>query len=167
MKRALMPFAAIILILSAPGISRTQYSATDDEGTAGQYSDSDDAQALKIVSYALAPVGYMLEWTVTRPLYYAATDTPLAPMLSGDTQGINFFGETDRASQLPAGTFTPFQVSPYANTLLNSTPPAGTAYTEAPLPPVQTERTPYYPGGQSAPPGTGSAATPPGQAVLH
>ena len=71
MKRSLMLFAAVVLILSAPSISCAQYSSTDDEGTAGQYSDSDDAQALKIVSYALAPVGYMLEWTVTRPLYDA------------------------------------------------------------------------------------------------
>ncbi len=160
-----MLFAAMVLFLSAPRISRAQYSSSDDKATAGQYNDADDGQLLKIVSYALAPVGYMLEWTVTRPLNYAATDTPLAPMLSGDTEGKNFFGETDRASQLPAGTFTPFQVSPYANTLLNSAPAAGTSYAETPLPPVQTA--PYYPGGQSAPPDTGSAVKPPGQAVLH
>src|SRR5216683_657435 len=164
MKRALMLFAAMVLFLSAPRISRAQYSSSDDKATAGQYNDADDGQLLKIVSYALAPVGYMLEWTVTRPLNYAATETPLAPMLSGDTEGKNFFGETDRASQLPAGTFTPFQVSPYVNTLQNS-PPAGTSYAETPLPPVQTA--PYYPGGQSAPPDTGSAVTPPGQAVIH
>src|SRR5216684_4395888 len=143
MKRALMLFAAMVLFLSAPRISRAQYSSSDDKATAGQYNDADDGQLLKIVSYALAPVGYMLEWTVTRPLNYAATETPLAPMLSGDTEGKNFFGETDRASQLPAGT----------------------SYAETPLPPVQTA--PYYPGGQSAPPTSGSAVTPPGQAVIH
>jgi hypothetical protein len=165
MKRALMLFAMMVLFLSAPRISRAQYSSSDDQATARQYSDGDDGQLLKMVSYALAPVGYMLEWTVTRPLHYAATDTPIAPMLSGDTDGRNFFGETDRASQLPAGTFTPFQVSPYANTLLNSAPAAGTSYAETPLPPVPTA--PYYPGGQSAPPANGSAVTPPGQAVLH
>jgi hypothetical protein len=165
MKLALMLFAAMVLFLSAPRISRAQYSSNDDKATAGQYNDADDGQLLKIVSYALAPVGYMLEWTVTRPLNYAATDTPLAPMLSGDTEGKNFFGETDRASQLPAGTFTPFQVSPYANTLLNSATAAETSSAEKPLPPVQTA--PYYPGGQSTPPAAGSAGTPPGQAVLH
>ena len=165
MKRALIFFAAMVLFLSAPRISRAQYSSSSDEGTPGEYHDVDDGQLLKMVSYALAPVGYMLEWTVTRPLHYAATDTPLAPVLSGDTEGMNFFGETDRASQLPAGTFTPFQVSPYANTLLNSPPTAGTSYAETPLPPVQTA--PYYSGGQSAPSAKGSAVTPPGQAVLH
>jgi len=165
MKRALMIFAAMVLFLSAPRISRAQYSSNDDQAMAGQYNDVDDAQLLKILSYAVAPVGYMLEWTVTRPLHYTASKTPLAPMLSGDTEGKNFFGETDRASQLPAGTFTPFQVSPYANTLLNSPPTAETSYAEKPLPPVQTA--PYYPGGQSSPSANGSAVTPPGQAVLH
>jgi hypothetical protein len=165
MKRALMLFAATVLILSAPRISRAQYSTSDDQATAAQYNDVDDGQLLKMVSYAMAPVGYMLEWTVTRPLHYAATNTPLAPMLSGDTQD-RFFGQTDRAAQLPAGTFTPFQVSPYANTLLNSPPAAGTSYAKTP-PPQQTGQTPYYPGGQSAPSTTGSAVTPPGQAVLH
>ena len=160
-----MLFAAMVLFLSAPRISRAQYSSSEDQGTAQPYNDVDDGQLLKIVSYALAPVGYMLEWTVTRPLHYTATKTPLAPMLSGDTEGRNYFGETDRASQLPAGTFTPFQVSPYANTLLNSPPAAGNSYAETPLPPVQTA--PYYPGGQSAPGISGSAVTPPGQAVLH
>ena len=158
-----MFFAAMILFLSAPRISGAQYSSTDDQ--AEQYNDADDGQLLKILSYAVAPVGYMLEWTVTRPLHYTATKTPLAPVLSGDTEGKNFFGETDRASQLPAGTFKPFQVSPYTNTLLNSPPSAETSYAEKPLPPAPTA--PYYPGGQSAPPANGSAGTPPGQPVLH
>src|SRR5260370_7655103 len=114
MKRALMLFGTMVLFLSAPRISRAQYSSSDDQ--ARQYNDADDGQLLKMVSYALAPVGYMLEWTVTRPLHYTATKTPFAPMLSGDTEDKNFFEATARASQLPPSTSSPFQLTPHATT---------------------------------------------------
>jgi hypothetical protein len=74
-----------------------------------QYNDVEDGQALKLVSYALMPVGMVLEWGITRPLHYMATKTPAAPLLSGDSD-TSFFGETDNASQLPPGTFAPYKI---------------------------------------------------------
>ena len=41
---------------------------------------------LKVFSYVIAPIGYALEWGVTRPLHYLATKTSLAPAISGDTE---------------------------------------------------------------------------------
>lgn len=50
-----------------------------------EYTD-EDSQPLKIVSYVLAPVGFVLEWTIARPLHYLANDTPLAPALGANTE---------------------------------------------------------------------------------
>lgn len=47
---------------------------------------NEDAQPLKIASYILAPLGFALEWGITRPLHYAATKTALAPVLSPDLE---------------------------------------------------------------------------------
>jgi hypothetical protein len=44
----------------------------------------EDSHPLKILGYALAPVGFLLEWTVARPLHYLATDSFVAPVLGGD-----------------------------------------------------------------------------------
>jgi hypothetical protein len=58
-----------------------QYPPDDRDPT--EYND-EDSQPLKIASYAIAPIGFLLEWTIARPLHYLSTQTPLAPVLGGD-----------------------------------------------------------------------------------
>ena len=109
MKRTVICLLAL-LALTLPRLAhaQAQYSLDDDYGPP-PYNDVDDGQALRIAGYILAPFGYALEWGLTRPMHYAATDTPLKPMLSGDTD-INYFGQTTNADRLPSNTFAPFVV---------------------------------------------------------
>jgi hypothetical protein len=73
---------SVALLIGVPSISHGQASDLDSQNPK-EYTD-DDSQPLKIVSYAIAPVGWLLEWTVARPLHYLATDTPLAPVLGAN-----------------------------------------------------------------------------------
>ena len=114
MKRAIICLLTL-LALAMPRLARAQYSIDDDYGPP-PYNDVEDGQLLRIAGYILAPFGYALEWTVTRPLHHLATDTPLAPVLSGDTD-IKYFGETSNADLLPPGTFAAFQVPANPNAI--------------------------------------------------
>jgi hypothetical protein len=96
----------LALILAGPAISRAQSDDMDQPNSKQQYSDVDDAQTLKGVSYILTPVGMALEWGVMRPLHYLATKTFMAPVLSGD-KGSPFFSENNNADLVPPGTFEP------------------------------------------------------------
>jgi hypothetical protein len=69
-----------------------------------QYRDVDDGQFLKFASYVLTPFGMGFEWGLMRPLHYAATQTFLAPVLSGDKE-FTQFGQNNNADLLPPGTF--------------------------------------------------------------
>ena len=109
MKRIVVGFLALVL-MSWPAISHAQYDDEDLQHP-NQYNDVEDGQLLKLFSYVLNPIGVGLEWGVARPLNYLATRTPLAPVLSGDTER-TFFGQTDNASQLPPGTFGPYTIDP-------------------------------------------------------
>jgi hypothetical protein len=107
MKRVIV--CVLALLLSWPVVSRAQVDDQDQQKT--QYSDIEDGQLLKIVSYILTPVGMALEWGVTRPLHHAATQTPAKPLLSGDTEA-SFFNQNNNASQVPPGTFEPSPINP-------------------------------------------------------
>lgn len=61
---------------TAPVITEDQYEP---------YNNDEEGQPLRILSYLVAPFGYLLEWGVARPLNYLATQTRLAPVLNGDT----------------------------------------------------------------------------------
>src|ERR1700722_9049101 len=154
MKRVLSCLLAM-LALTLPRLAQAQQYDVDDNYGPPPYNDVDNGQALQLAAYILAPFGYALEWGVTRPLHKAATDSPLAPVLSGDTE-IRYFGETNNADRLPAGTFAPFQMPDNPNAMEPDTgPPTFTQQTTA-LPVVtKTQRyntQGYVPGsgGQSA-----------------
>ena len=76
----------VALAMALPAIAHAQQGPYADKQNPGEYTDTEDGQVLKVVSYFIAPIGYALEWGVTRPLHYLATKTPLAPMMSGDTE---------------------------------------------------------------------------------
>jgi len=100
----------LALLLAWPVLSHAQFEDQDRQDTM-QYRDIEDGQLLKIVSYILTPAGMALEWGLTRPLHYAATRTPAAPLLSGDTDP-SFFGQNTNASHVPPGTFGPYIINP-------------------------------------------------------
>jgi hypothetical protein len=81
MKRGAILLAAVLLF-AVPAISHAQASALDSQNR-NEYSD-DDSQVLNLVSYVLAPIGFVLEWTVARPLHYLATQSPAAPLLGAN-----------------------------------------------------------------------------------
>lgn len=132
MKRLIV--CTLALILAGPVISRAQ---TDDQVRQNptQYRDVEDAQALKLVSYILTPVGMALEWGLLRPLHYLATQTSAAPLLSGD-KGSPFFTENDNASQVPPGTFEPTTINRTNNLQAsnNTIPVPGAPASTAPTP---------------------------------
>src|SRR5689334_13823940 len=73
-----------VLMLSAPHLARAQYNDTDRQNPT-EYTD-EDSHPLRVASFILAPVGFLLEWTVARPLHYVATQTFLAPLFNGDVR---------------------------------------------------------------------------------
>jgi hypothetical protein len=71
------------LIVGVPNLAAAQYSDTDRQNPAA-YTD-EDSQPLRILAYLVAPIGFILEWGVARPIHYVATETFLAPIFNGDT----------------------------------------------------------------------------------
>ncbi|MGH8013596.1 MAG: hypothetical protein ACREQ4_13955 [Candidatus Binataceae bacterium] len=105
MKRAALLLLTIAL-LSLPALSYAQYTDTSNSDLENprNYNDVEDGQLLKLASYLLGPIGYGLEWGLARPLHYAATQTSLAPIISGDTNRA-YFGQNHNADKLPPGAF--------------------------------------------------------------
>jgi hypothetical protein len=151
MRRAtifLLTLSALIL----PRLGRAQESFDDNYGPP-PYNDVDDGQALRVAAYILAPFGYALEWTVTRPLHTVATDSPLAPVLSGDTD-VRFFGQTDNADRLPPATFAPFRLPANPNAIESDAQSRANPQPADTGPPIYQRGNyrsiPYSSGGQSA-----------------
>jgi len=142
---------SMAVLLSLPGLSRAQRMG-DDMQNPNQYNDVEDGQLLKFASYILMPIGMGLEWGLTRPLHYVATQTPLAPILSGDNDSTNF-GEANNAANLPAGTFGRYEINPAIHAA-----PSSAAGTIAPAPPASGT---ILPRSQSLPSNTQ------GQPVIH
>ena len=127
-----------VLALGLPRFAQAQAAnPIDDDYGPPPYNDVEDGQALRIAGYILAPFGYALEWGLTRPLHYVATDTAAAPVLSGDTD-IRYFGETTNADRLPPNTFTPFHVPPNPNAIEPDSAPLAYQPRSNTLPPVRT-----------------------------
>ncbi len=154
MKRIAICLLAL-LALTLPRLAHAQYGEVDDEYGPPPYNDVEDGQALRVAAYILAPFGYALEWTVTRPLHHLGTDTSLAPVLSGDTD-VKYFGETANADRLPSSTFAPFTMPANPN-YIESDAASNNIYNQPvnlPAPPASSEHNyqehRYIPGGQSA-----------------
>jgi hypothetical protein len=107
-------------------------------------------QLLKLVSYVLAPIGYALEWTVTRPMHNLATKSSLAPALSGDTEYSEMYN--------PGPNVAPIVPAPPATTA-SGAPGSGSA------PQTYIERTPVGPA--SVPQPLAPLTSPPQQPALH
>jgi hypothetical protein len=102
----------VTLLLAGPSIARAQQHQWGGSFTSGdqrnpyEYRDVDDSQLLRLAAYALTPAGMLLEWGIMRPLHHVATQTPLAPVLSGD-KDVYYFGQNNNSDLVPAGTFAP------------------------------------------------------------
>jgi hypothetical protein len=153
MKRALICLVTLVA-LTLPRLADAQFTSDDDNGPP-PYNDVEDGQALRIAGYILAPFGYALEWTVTRPLHYVATDTAAKPVLSGDTD-IKYFGETSNSDYLPPATFAPFKMPANPNAMVPDGNTTANYEQRNGLPPVRPN--------QAAPP---SAPASGGQPALH
>ncbi len=140
------------LAIATPASALAQQGPYNDKQNPNEYTDTEDGQVLKVVSYVLAPIGYALEWGVTRPLHYLATKTALAPAMSGDTEYSQMYN--------PGPNVAPIvPVTPPANTASSST--AG----ENSAPQTYIERTPVGP--VVVPPPLVPLTSPPAQPVLH
>jgi len=70
-----------LLLLGVPALSRADdYNQTRNPE---EYTE-DDANPLRLLSYFFTPIGFALEWTITRPLHYLASQTFLAPALDSE-----------------------------------------------------------------------------------
>jgi hypothetical protein len=74
----------VAFLACAPSLAQAQEYRMDSQNP-NEYTD-EDSQPLKIVSYALAPLGWALEWGVARPLHYLATESFMAPALGANTE---------------------------------------------------------------------------------
>jgi hypothetical protein len=140
-----------LLALTLPLLAHAQN--LDDEYGPPPYNDVEDGQMLRIAGYILAPFGYALEWGLTRPMHYAATDTALKPLLNGDTE-VKYFGQTSNADRLPSNTFAPFVVPANPNAIESDAASASNQSRTNILPPVPPSQgyraLPSAPGGQPA-----------------
>ena len=138
----------MVLALGMPAMALAQQGPYNDKQNPYEYTDTEDGQVLKVVSYFLAPLGYALEWGVTRPLHYLATTTAAAPAMSGDTEYSEMYN--------PGPTVQPIVPAPPANS-------ASTGESAAPQ--TYIERTPVGPA--SVPEPLVPLTSPPAQPVLH
>lgn len=54
------------------------------------YNDYDDSHPLRLVAYAVNPVGYTLEWLVLRPIHALTSQPRLRPVFGTDPYGPGF-----------------------------------------------------------------------------
>jgi hypothetical protein len=143
---------AFALAIAMPAGALAQQGPYNDKQNPNEYTDTEDGQLLKVVSYFLAPIGYALEWGVTRPLHDLATKSALAPAMSGDTEYSQMYN--------PGPNVAPIvPVTPPANTASSS------AVGENSAPQTYIERTPVGP--VVVPPPLAPLTAPPAQPVLH
>jgi hypothetical protein len=116
-------FLLATIVLGAPLAARAD--ELDERQNPQEYEDSRDAQPLRIASYFMMPAGFLLEWTVVRPLHYLATETPLAPAfdsLKNDNREPLPIAELPTPDYLPVHDPIPKFHNTFSDTTLSSMP---------------------------------------------
>src|SRR5258707_4701804 len=88
--RRLMLCTFMVLTMAMPAMALAQQGPYNDKQNPDEYTNAEDGQLLKVVSYFIAPIGFALEWGVARPLHYLATQTFLAPAMNAETREPTF-----------------------------------------------------------------------------
>ena len=99
MRCAILALLAIV-ILGVPALCRAD--ELTEQQNPQEYSN-EDSQPLRVVSYFVAPVGFLLEWTVARPLHYVMAETFLAPA----TDSMYSEGVPEPIRELPPPDYLP------------------------------------------------------------
>ena len=141
----------LALAIAMPAMAFAQQGPYNDKQNPQEYTNAEDGQLIKVVSYFIAPIGYALEWTVTRPLHYLATKTALAPAMSGDTENSEIYNPSPSAE--PIEPLAPVDTASSSSTRGSSAPQ------------TYIERTPVGP--PAVPPSLAPVPTPPQQPALH
>jgi hypothetical protein len=82
MRRAVIGLCALLLLsVAASNLYAQSEQNYEDQQDNKEYND-EDSQPLKFASYFVAPIGFVVEWTVMRPMHYLATNTFLAPVFN-------------------------------------------------------------------------------------
>jgi hypothetical protein len=80
MQRATLCLIAL-LILGAPTLSRAD--EMNESARPNDYTQ-EDSHPLRFVSYFVTPAGFLLEWTVMRPIHWLATNPWVAPVMDSE-----------------------------------------------------------------------------------
>jgi hypothetical protein len=80
MQRATLCLIAL-LIFGAPTLSRADEM---NQSTAPNDYTQEDSHPLRFASYFVTPAGFLLEWTVMRPVHWLATSPWLAPAMDSE-----------------------------------------------------------------------------------
>jgi hypothetical protein len=94
------------MMLAAPAVARAQ--ALDNDRQAPQEYSDDDSQPLALVSYAMYPVGYAVEWLIARPLHWFARESPAEPIFRPESANrglppkIEYVPDNSVQSDIPA-----------------------------------------------------------------
>ena len=77
MRSVAIIFCAALLV-GLPTISHAQYNDSDQQDPK-EYHD-EDSQPLSLAADLLYPIGFGIEWLVSRPMHWFTTDSPAAPV---------------------------------------------------------------------------------------
>lgn len=76
-----------------------------------EYDDS-ESHPLRIAAYALHPVGYTLEWLLTRPFHTIVSQPELAPIFGHTPHGWDIDGSMSRVTETSIVTPAPIAAGP-------------------------------------------------------